>query len=210
MLTQTPVVTIVSLLLGGWLASPAAAAEGGDAPASRQAMVYFEAESSLEEQPGWNAVLAREVMRQAVLLAAREELGLVTRDAVLDEPVPPADRLAGWVMIEARIHGRDLTLRLPHLDPEPAALEARMPGDIPHVSGYRRMVTVVEQWSRDELPARLRAAGFEGRPVRVNPDAVPPAALITRTPALPRGILVPVKAAMKASRPAASPAPHLP
>ena len=37
--------------------------------------------SSHENQPGSNSILEREIVRPAVLLAARQELGLGTRDA---------------------------------------------------------------------------------------------------------------------------------
>ena len=158
-----------------------AVAQHHPAPDGLPKAVYFQAEPSFEQRPGWNSLLGREVMRQAVLLAAREELGLVTRDAALDEPRPDG---APAVLIQTHIQSRYLTLTLHGLEPAPPAVQERMPVDIPRAPGFRRQVTVLERWSREKLPQLLHDAGFEGQPNAANPDAALPADIEPLVPEL--------------------------
>ena len=54
-------------------------------------IVYLDKSSSWAERlanASCHDNLSREIVRQSLLLAAREELGLGTRDAWLDEPMP--------------------------------------------------------------------------------------------------------------------------
>ena len=158
-------------------AGVALAEQGGDLARA----VYFTATPSLEQQPGSNSILEREVVRQAALLAAREELGLTTRDAVLGEPMPEG---ATQMLIETHVAGRGVTLSFAGLDPAPAALEGRLAEDIEHAPRFRRLVTLVERWSREELPERLRDAGLAGQANAAAADAAMPADIAELIPDL--------------------------
>jgi hypothetical protein len=79
-------------------------------------------------------ILRREVVRQAVLIAARDELGLATRDELLDDAPPVGQgsasaevaelfpfRRSGWVAITRKGGGKDNLL-----------LKREFPPGLPH------------------------------------------------------------------------------
>ena len=84
-------VALVILLVGLWRIA-AAAEEPAAKPAVKPPKVVY-----LEKSRGWGlmpegkvhqGILARELFRQALLIAARDELGLLTRDAWLGDAMP--------------------------------------------------------------------------------------------------------------------------
>ena len=60
---------------------------GGSADLTKKRI--FAAAELVFSRDGFQGATTREIARQATLLAAREEFGLVTRDAVLGEVPPP-------------------------------------------------------------------------------------------------------------------------
>ncbi len=177
-MSKTTYMCVLVLVLMHALSVGCALVQRGAAPPQP---VYFTAEPSLENQPGSNSILEREMVRQAVLLAARQELSLITRDAVLDEPKPED---VPEVLIETHVAGRTVELRLQGLEPVPGALEGRLPEDVPRAPRFRRLVTAVEAWSRQELPDRLREAGLAGEPMPANGNAALPADIAELVPEL--------------------------
>jgi hypothetical protein len=110
-------------------------------------------------------LLLRELVRQAVLLAAREELGLVTRDESLGESwetsatgMAPLD-----VVVRVQLDGRIAVTLFRFTNGQPEVLW----DDEYPLGGDDRLVTLAtsaEAWSRKELVAALRKAGFNGKP----------------------------------------------
>jgi hypothetical protein len=127
-------------------------------------------------------LLIRELQRQAVLISARDELGLGTRDMVLDEPfITPGRGGVNTVLVFTRVH-RDksgetaaLTLGTCHtprytdptdvadLSPDDKRLTTRFTDSQPMaatvVPDYTGIVAALEARSRDALPGGLESAG---------------------------------------------------
>lgn len=100
-------------------------------------------------------LLVRELVRQSVLLAAREELGLGTRDQSLREELE-----AGHLDVTLSVDAKDaIAFRLRR------GAKTLFKHDIPFTgksAGYDRLVTKLEALTRDELPGALKTAGFAG------------------------------------------------
>ena len=126
-------------------------------------------------------LLLRELVRQALLVAAREELGLPTRDRTLREPFPETetgagettDLLQGSIQVISSIPGRlpDVTsLRVSVFVEQPP--EARMLWETELAIGepswhlIESLSEQLEELSRTRLPGILKDAGFEGEPNR--------------------------------------------
>jgi tetratricopeptide (TPR) repeat protein len=121
-------------------------------------------------------ILERELIRQAILIAARDELGLSTRDELLDDDPP------------GRAGGQPLEIALLFRPDECHALVRRGAGEKAEVlfqhglgakpdnSRYTAELTALaESLARSEFPALLKKLGLEGRPNRGRDDApVPP------------------------------------
>ena len=125
-------------------------------------------------------LLYREVIRQAVLIAARDGLGLGTRDEVLGDRPPdaPGDGAAEIVsnfrmdpgasrMFILRGHGDQKAETLLRHD-----LLASSAAELDYLP---RLTTLAESLSRTELPAALKALGLKGEPNRYRADAALPA-----------------------------------
>lgn len=121
--------------------------------------------------------MLRELVRQALLLAARESLGLATRDATLREVIPDDLPAANRLHVTARfqvnaparfvIERRAESARMPLLQAEGEAWRAR-PDDV---------LTVLQRaeiLSRTDFVNALAAAGFGGQPRPARPDLAVP------------------------------------
>lgn len=109
--------------------------------------------------------LTRELIRQAVLIAARDELGLPTRDKALNEPLPeekdpslPVMNLVNW-----NIENRHVSVTL--VAPARQGLAQPIPFefDVPPGGWLEELATVTESLSSTEFAAALRKAGFNGQ-----------------------------------------------
>jgi len=116
-------------------------------------------------------LLAREVVRQAVLIAARDGLGLPARDAVLGdagdgeviaEVAAEFRKGGGGVVVIRRLRGSG----------RQALLDRELPGGAGGAADFPALVAAAERLARVELPAALGRAGFAGRPNRA-PGAAP-------------------------------------
>jgi tetratricopeptide (TPR) repeat protein len=132
------------------------------------------------------SLLARELFRQALLIAARDELGLTTRDEVLDGAAPdagPGDA-AGleFASVLRGDGGGRVTVR--RVDAEGQVSETLLRHEIPRFEGDGGMFTAVvpdaEALSRSEFPKFLKGLGLEGSPNRVRADAPTPDAVEER------------------------------
>ncbi|MGL4462499.1 MAG: tetratricopeptide repeat protein [Planctomycetia bacterium] len=102
--------------------------------------------------------LVMEMYRQALLVAARDELGLATRDTSLDEIAPPQGALSVAMRFPAT-PDRDLRIEITSdaadpskPQPDPTVLTA----PIEDHADYLNLLTVVEKLSFEEFPALLK------------------------------------------------------
>lgn len=112
-------------------------------------------------------ILIREIVRQAILIAARDELGLSTRDQAPREPFlestpgqpAPVGVETGQLWENCRVsltrtrNGRLARLRL-------ADMPLMLPDERVH---WLALLTAAEKQSRDLMVRRLRQIGFQGR-----------------------------------------------
>lgn len=133
----------------------------------------------MPSEPYSMPILERELVRQAVLLAAREELGLRTRDGGLREVGAPADPGAEQSISVRWFRDGRLVVGLSRANfgapPSPPSFPPPASGD-----GLPQLARRAEALSRGELPGLLKQLGFEeqttppGRPPKA---ADPPAEL---------------------------------
>jgi tetratricopeptide (TPR) repeat protein len=110
----------------------------------------------------WTRILIRELARQSFLIAARDELGLVTHDAWLGEAMPPEGDKRLWDITTTPDNPVIVEL-VRGAGPERATLvrhEVRRVGDW----DYRKWVREMEAISRTKFVDALRQAGLQGRP----------------------------------------------
>jgi tetratricopeptide (TPR) repeat protein len=130
-----------------------------------------------------HSLLARELIRQALLIAARDELGLATRDAVLgdwwasdaqDQDAPaelliqfqPGGSSRAWVRSKRRASGESLVeCDLKNVVPP---LREPVPDDL------AKLVEIAESLSRNEFRAVLQKLGADGQANALRPDASVP------------------------------------
>ncbi|MDB5327177.1 MAG: hypothetical protein JWM57_2746, partial [Phycisphaerales bacterium] len=112
-------------------------------------------------------LLSRECFRKAVLIAARDELGLTTRDEVLGEPVRGTGTLTLIPDIDIR---RPMTLRL-FVDGKPDPVFTAPKADFNIWSNKPQdLIAVAEALSRKELVDALHKAGLNGQPNKTDKD----------------------------------------
>ncbi|GEM_PF-5421857 len=121
--------------------------------------------------------LPRELIRQSILLAAREEFGALTRDANCCEPLPiDESAYAGILTIEPTVSSLRpvrVSLQISVLGPDGnQGKESRGTltyGELPELRSYEKMIERCEIISRAEACEVLRAAGLPVRPANA-PD----------------------------------------
>lgn len=121
-------------------------------------------------------ILPRELVRQALLIAARDEMGLSTRDEVLDNVEPGKD--VGGEAVIAWIFRTDAPGRMIVRRGNNAAapMVDKSIAQAPSGAGLIAMVlTVADGLSRTGFPAALKDLGLEGKANRVKATApLPP------------------------------------
>ncbi len=126
------------------------------------------------KQPTRPDMLPREMVRQAVLVAARDELGLATRDQVIDET--PADtKEAGKGIVEVVSFIRDnrsheIVRRLEKEQTETIISHETPTAPGPHLD-LIKLLASAEALSRQEFPSVLKGLGLVGKPNSVKDDA---------------------------------------
>lgn len=130
-------------------------------------------------------ILFRELIRQAVLLAARDERGLATRDELIDDALVDAPEDAPGLVVASpercQVHRMELR-PIGETQAEPLTSENLDIGIGPWtpaeeflIRHLNRPVTIMEQLSRTKIPAVLDGLGVKGEPNKYNADAaVPP------------------------------------
>lgn len=170
-------ITSLSFML--LLCSIAAGVRADDQPAqSKLPVVMLESREAKNVQGSDPGLLLRELGRQAVLIAARDGLGLATRDEALREPFPK-DQGAPIVANTSATVGKTYEIILSRDGKEILRKEfpfdlkkPRDPKQRPTLSDYRMVAEACEALSRREMPDALKAAGFPDRARK--PDASAP------------------------------------
>ncbi|MEX0714930.1 MAG: hypothetical protein WD066_00005 [Planctomycetaceae bacterium] len=164
--------------------NPVVALDPPDAPAPRAGaetlMLDAHEHRGFAETFNWTDMFSREIARQAILVAAREELGLSTRDGMLREEFP-ADGddgpVARSVMVIKRHLGSKCEMTVTIFHQEGDRYVADWEGELANPS-YRvahLLATDLEKLSRTEYPALLRSLGFQGEAVAFREQAPVPA-----------------------------------
>jgi tetratricopeptide (TPR) repeat protein len=128
-------------------------------------------------QPSRPDMLPREMVRQAVLIAARDELGLATRDQVIDDTsTDQKEGGAGTVEVVSFIRdnrSREMIQRL-----EGELRETILSHETPTTPGpdleLLKLLASAEALSRGEFPTALKGLGLVGKPNTVNEVAALP------------------------------------
>jgi tetratricopeptide (TPR) repeat protein len=125
-------------------------------------------------------LLARELIRQAVLISARDELGLATRDAVLGDAVPTPREDSLIEVTSLFTDGPDTPNRALISRVEGTKVETLLRRDLPSPylssGGLAKLVEAAEALSRTEFPDTLKKLGLQGRPHAARADARVPGA----------------------------------
>jgi tetratricopeptide (TPR) repeat protein len=135
----------------------------------------------LEKSPHWTErfgkldhrdLLSQEIVRQALLVAARDELGLTTRDAWLGDPMPArGDNPPLEVEPGAKVLSE---LEILRGFPGSQAVIAHAKIRFPHEASYPEVIAVAERLSRSGFVEALKQAGFRGKPHARKADAKAP------------------------------------
>src|ERR1700722_10392065 len=131
--------------------------------------VVWLTETNDPKQDSHGGLLGRELFRQSFLIAARDGLGLQTRDQSLREwrGDPPPEQT-----IECAFQNNHLTVRL--LGAHPAVIyQRRLPSQ--WCRALTDMLDHIENQSRGEFVTALRNHGYSGRASAVNPGEPAPA-----------------------------------
>jgi hypothetical protein len=127
-----------------------------------------------------NGILSRELVRQAMLIAARDELGLVTRDEVLGESLPaapsgPTLELGSFMMSRNGIHlTNHAFVARGEGDRAERLLIVNLPCPYSRDGSLAGLVEKAEALSRVEFPGALGKLGATGKPNAVRASAPVP------------------------------------
>ncbi len=113
------------------------------------------------------SILERELIRQAILIAARDELGLSTRDELLDDVPASVDSRIGEPAEVAILFRRERCHALVRkaADQESEVIMTYDLGTNPDAGNYSpRLVAKAEELSRTEFPVLLKRLGAVGTP----------------------------------------------
>jgi tetratricopeptide (TPR) repeat protein len=141
----------------------------GSAPAASKTLLLSTSEPDVSKPRADGGLLLREILRQAILLAARDELGLSTRDATLREiPRSAPGSLDVRTSVVRGDQCRVIVERGP-ADKREVVWQAEFPlADEP--INYHKLVTAMEKHAREAIPQALQRAGY---PAVSRPKAPP-------------------------------------
>jgi tetratricopeptide (TPR) repeat protein len=118
-------------------------------------------------------ILARELIRQSILIAARDELRLATRDEVLGDS-PPAGQEGAAVEVVTLFRAGTINQALvrrctgEHVE---LLLKLDLVAPESRVDELGNLVAVAETLSRTEFPGVLKQLGLEGKPNAISPES---------------------------------------
>jgi WD40 repeat protein/tetratricopeptide (TPR) repeat protein len=148
--------------------------------------------ASAQVDPG---ILVREIARQAILIAARDELGLATRDEMLGD-APPAGEVSARAEVASQLRtGQPASLVIARTDvgPKTVLLKSELlPPESASNVDIIALAAAAEALSRSKLPGVLKLLGLEGQPNPVRPEAELPRLVEDRLESL--GFVAPLAA----------------
>jgi hypothetical protein len=166
------------IVIATWPAALVIGADTAAKPPGTRATVVLTSQEPDKSEGTTNAkLLVREIARQAVLIAARDELGLPTRDMTLretvladDKTLPPLDlqiteKNKAFVRVQLSQGSGDEKRMLF----EKAIALRPMPQGVFDYYGY---LSAIEELSRTELVEALKRAGFDGKADLLEPSVV--------------------------------------
>jgi tetratricopeptide (TPR) repeat protein len=126
-----------------------------------------------------DGILARELIRQSMLIAARDELGLTTRDELLGDLVPAHGNFPRVELASLTSDSQGVPDHLFVDQGDGPGAKRLLDIDLPHpnllLGGFSQLVETAEGLSRREFPALLRKLGADGKPGTVRPEGkLPP------------------------------------
>jgi hypothetical protein len=164
---------LLCLAVGLAVVSRSSAAEEEPRPVSTLALTLQETDEDVENPVAQS--LVREILRQAILIAARDELGLSTRDMALRETIASEanDVTQPLDVHTAQSLGKFVRIRLGKLGGAGPVLfyEKQIPAALQKggVFSYLELAAAAEALSRTELVDALKRAGFSGQANPSNP-----------------------------------------
>lgn len=154
---------------------PNAAAREGQSAGPSPTVVYLD--KSDREADGVrnlarSGLLSGELVRQAFLIAAREELGLVARDARLGDPMPTGGDNPPFVIAAEKEQKKRQELWRGFAGKRTSIGKYVVESPF-HKAGYPKTCTSMEKMSRGKFVEFLREAGFAGEPIPTTDAGVP-------------------------------------
>lgn len=120
----------------------------------------------------FSGTLYRELLRQALLIAGRDELGLVTRDQTLREPLQQGDSSTLDVAV-AGFSREFVSMGIFSVSDDPGNFLWTQKIPMPPDNRFEivSLVSMAEKWSREDYVALLRKQGMDGTPRKPSGDA---------------------------------------
>ncbi len=117
-------------------------------------------------------LLLREIARQSVLLSARDELGIATRDEALREPLSQSAPAAQWLHVETQArHARGMLIKLSN--DEGVVWEHFQPCVVGPANMYVDLAEKLEPLTRNAILDALKKAGYQEQQQPVHSTAAP-------------------------------------
>ena len=133
----------------------------GESPAVADTVALTVQEPELANPKADGGLLIRELARQALLIAARDELGLSTRDAALREPLDGIDGKKPALALKSEfVGGETWTLTVSRTGSGEQLWTKKiavLPGQAPD---YLALESTAAELSRKDFPEMLKAAGY--------------------------------------------------
>jgi hypothetical protein len=167
------------LALGSLMAPPSCAAADEKAAAKRDAVVLRPSSGADGGDAAWESLLAREIARQALLNAARDQLGLPTRDLLLREGDRKAAEEAGR-LVDVRVspvRGSKTTVLVRGIqgNGRKKLAEEKMPCPDIEPMPYKPYLDFADKLERKQYVDALKKAGFAGEPTKTVDHGTVPA-----------------------------------
>jgi hypothetical protein len=134
--------------------------QGQEKAPRADALALDSQEPDVSDPKAHGGLLVREIVRQAILIAGRDGLGLQTRDKVLGETFPE-----GSVPLQVRtkaVRGKSVAVRISR--GESVLWDKEIPLPAGETLDYAALVREAEALSRGGFVEALKTVGFSGRP----------------------------------------------
>jgi tetratricopeptide (TPR) repeat protein len=130
------------------------------------------------------SLLTRELIRQSLLMTARDTMGLYTRDEVLRETVPDnigdISSRTGTMSVMQKWGSSNINVEFTAGNGESETYQLTCPMIRNHVQDMAQLSAIAEQASREEFSDWLHAAGFEDATPEISHDEPPTADIEAR------------------------------